>query len=255
MEDTTYEDSETYDTGESIIDEPETSSTEPVDDEVETRRVIEAQLDDSMIEAIKDVMGRREELLGDKGMSPEVFAKVAKMFSAMPKFIEQMKLEEMFEVDKLIEELMDLDEFVDIVEYIEKVRVQFFTRARKAKGYLVHGKTKTLSAKDRDLTHLWWDIDISLISWCLRTPMERRRLLHRQLSYLAIRVTNDDNVKPSMNHPNLQEFSATVARFGMEGADQVAFVANALENPRTTPHLKEFRTNAKGQGLLFSPLK
>ena len=175
-------------------------------------------------------------------------------------------LRQAFDVEALHDELIDrCDEF----EAIAGHPVAFaWLRANPLKqGDLVLGRAKAVPQRERDLwtgpgpVPLWW-IELALPTWLCMGPMERRRLLHHEMSHLAVEeaeVEDEDGCTVrtyrarTVGH-DIEEMRATMGRFGLASEAQALVVAAAMAHPSTSPRLKEWAVDPKtGQGLLFGP--
>jgi hypothetical protein len=97
----------------------------------------------------------------------------------------------------------------------------------------------------------WWKLELCMASWILLDETERMRTLHHLLCSANVRVDAGGAVdSPCVDPPAVEAFAATVGRFGVQNAAQVAFIENALEHSEHAKRCNEWREDARGQGLL-----
>jgi len=130
----------------------------------------------------------------------------------------------------------------------DRIEVVFRLSKWTRQGRVVLGSAGPVGAKQRDLDPEGplWTVTLSLPYWLLADEHERRRLVHHELMHLKF-----SEGKPKGRGHDLEEFVATVARFGLMGREDVALVAHAIARPDTAPLLRSYDYGEDGQGLLF----
>lgn len=134
------------------------------------------------------------------------------------------------------EELSHLD-----VLYKRPIRVVWWTGKRTKDARTLLGTAKPTSPKDRALWSgpgraPWWTVSLSLSFWLFaENDEDRLRLLHHELLHCDLVVDEEtgDILRPCSRGHDVEEFAATVARFGST-ADAIHQIALGLEAHPTT---------------------
>lgn len=158
-------------------------------------------------------------------------------------------------VDQLLVECPE----IEIPEHYHD-RVDFVWRkaAGKSQGAVVLGSLKPVGKRERQTWQgqgraPWWRITLSLDVWCLLTREERWRLLHHELMHATVKEdANGEITGPSGRAHDVEEWAATVGRYGLAAEQQARFVGQALARD-VGEDLRVYGVDpATGQGLLFS---
>ena len=134
-----------------------------------------------------------------------------------------------------------------------------------AKGKVTLGTCKVFPKREAALWDIeagpapWWEVEISLPAWLLATESERLHLLHHELMHCDIRTDDKGAKKPATRGHDIQEFSATVGRFGPLTAADSVFAENLTRHPRNEQFREEkakaWAEDPYGQGMLFAPFQ
>lgn len=157
-------------------------------------------------------------------------------------------------VDQLLAECPEIDipeRYHDRIEYVWR------KSAGKSQGSLVLGTCKPVPKRERQ-TWLgqgkapWWRITLALDVWCLLTREERWRLLHHETMHATVKENADGEITgPSGRAHDVEEWAATVGRYGLGAEQQAHFIGQALARD-VGEDLRVYGVDpATGQGLLF----
>lgn len=199
-----------------------------------------------------------------EGLSPESAAaweKAAVCLKRVPRWIPSEDLEFVADCRKprpLLERLIDdLPELEHLRFYTSRIRLSFWTTKRATKGRVLWGQASKTPTKERELLGPdgpWWDLDLSLIAWCLLDGPGQVRLLHHEALHLGVEVDAEGDVKPSVRPHDIEEFAATLGRFGPQGQLQQAAISNAARHPDSTSLLSQATgEQLRASGWLFPP--
>lgn len=154
-------------------------------------------------------------------------------------------------VAQLVEECTEID--IDD-EHVDRVEVVWKVKAGSSMGGVTLGTCKPVGKREREAWRgtgpcPFWRVTLALDVWVLMTPSERWRLLHHELMHAAYKDSGD----PSGRKHDIEEFAATVARYGLVGEEQATFVAQAMARPAIVEEMREWSIDpTTGQGMLFS---
>jgi len=119
------------------------------------------------------------------------------------------------------------EEFGKLVGY--RILVDWHAGLTRKNRDLVFGRASVVSPKARGAwrgggVRPWWRVELSLPYWlAAASDAARWRLVHHELMHLAVLVTDDDEGaldKPGLRNHDVEEFVATVRRFGPSGEAQ-----------------------------------
>jgi hypothetical protein len=170
-----------------------------------------------------------------------------------PDYAELLDLDVQPIVDMLIEQC---EEHADLAGH--PIRLTWRVKHPSKSGKIVRGSCKVVSARER-LTWLgdgpppWWEITLSLDVWLLLTQAERIRLVHHEMMHAMVDVDADGHEKPAMRPHDVEEFVATVGRFGPGSREALVLADHLLSHPSVAERRIEWKVDAFGQGFLFDP--
>lgn len=156
---------------------------------------------------------------------------------------------------RLVEECPEIDIPDDMVDRIEVV---WRRTAGSSRGKVVLGTCQPIGKRER-LTWQgagrapWWRLTLALDVWCAMTPEERWRLVHHELMHATVAEKDGQIVGPAGRTHDTEEFSATIARYGLAFKEQARLIGQAMARPGMAAELEKVWgvDPASGQGLLF----
>lgn len=178
------------------------------------------------------------------------------------------------------QEFCDMREALDLDWYRRRIEAQcpelrgshgkpvrFVWRAEQKEkdGKIILASCKVFPKRERQLWDEverggpcpWWEIEIGLAGWILATEHERLHVLHHELMHCDVKVSDVGEEKPAIRAHDIQEFTATVGRFGPLTTADSSFAENLTRHPRHQEHRAReghrWQVDVAGQGLLFTP--
>jgi hypothetical protein len=137
-----------------------------------------------------------------------------------------------------------------------RVEIQWWTGNKATKGKVTLGKAGPVPIRER-LTWAgsgpapWFRVQLSLPYWLLASDELRFRLLHHELGHCQIEVDDAGNAKPTGRGHDVEEFSDTMARFGLFTKDQAELIAAAMGRKDTEAVGRQFGVTIKGKQLVI----
>jgi len=152
------------------------------------------------------------------------------------------------EVHDWIEWMVDhMEEFEHLSLHASRIRVLWYTRVKRKQDVVVNGRAKALGVREQILSGgMLWDIELSLVSWALRTPEQRARLLHHELYHLGFNDAGGPGTRPH----SIEDNDATLGRFGAR-EDQLPSIYNAVQHRSYTVVTPPWVEQQKAEGLVF----
>lgn len=204
----------------------------------------------------------------DRGDAPPTSAaareKIGKLLDFSEAYLPGHVLTEIPECDvyAMIDLLLTDCTEIDIPpEYADRVEVVWRKSAGKSAGAVVLGTCKPIGKRERQTYRgegpsPWWRLTLALDVWILLTTEERWRLVHHELMHATVKEDAEGAiVGPSGRPHDIEDFAATVARYGLGSELQARFVAQTMARPKIAEEMR--RTwqvdPVTGQGLLFAP--
>ncbi len=149
------------------------------------------------------------------------------------------------------------------------VMIIWRTRAWTSRGKVVRAAAGATSTAYREEwpgedTAPWWRLDINLPAWLLHSEEENMRLLHHELGHCGIKYNEVDvgdgqviesPVKPMTVDHDVEEFVATVARYGAYDPVQAALAACAASKDDFEKMVQAWVEDNNGQGRLLLECK
>lgn len=145
---------------------------------------------------------------------------------------------------------------------IDRVEVVWRTKAGTSKGAVTLATCGPVGKRERETYQgpgraPWWRLTVALDTWILLTPAERWRLIAHELMHATVKENAEGMVVgPAGRTHDVEEFAATIARYGLAtwGGNQPAVFAQAMARPEIAAELRVFDVDPRsGQGLLFRP--
>lgn len=197
---------------------------------------------------------------GEQEILHEMVGQVFGGLEHAPAFIAGSRLAGVRECDvhPIINRLLPLPEFVDRCLPGDPTRfaIEWRVSPWKSKGMLVFGQCKPMPKRERALWSgagkPFWRMTLSLPAWMMMDDGERERLVHHELGHAELEVSETGKETPKGRGHEMEEFAATVGRYGVMGEAQACVVAHAAAHPETV-RLIEAAGWDRGQGLLFVP--
>lgn len=154
--------------------------------------------------------------------------------------------------------LAECDEIEIPAGYEDRVDVVWRKTAGKSAGAVVLGTCKPVAKRERQTWQgpgraPWWRVTLALDVWCLLTRDERWRLVHHELMHASVKEDADGAITgPAAKCHDVEDFAATLARYGLGGEMQARFVAQVMARPKIAEELRTWDVDPKtGQGMLF----
>jgi hypothetical protein len=166
------------------------------------------------------------------------------------------------DVGAMVERLVDACDELDIPEdYADRVDVVWRVKAGASMGAVSCGTCKPVGKRERQTWRgvgpaPWWRLTLALDVWILMTEAERWRLVHHELMHAACKRNDNERITgPAGRAHDIEEFTATLARYGVDHGDPARFIAQAMARPEMREELRVFDVDpVTGQGLLFGSL-
>jgi hypothetical protein len=213
---------------------------------------------DALALTVREALVRGAELRED----PETIATSAHARSEVREIIDAdgasyipgSRLADVIAVDAMIDRLIADCTEIDIESaHAAQVDVVWRVKAAGSMGMVVLGTCKPVGKRERQT---WrgegpaplWRLTLALDVWCLLTEQERWRLVHHELMHATYKGSG--KATPGGRAHDIEEFAATVARYGLMTETQAQFVGQAVAREELAERWGV--DAATGQGLLFA---
>jgi len=154
--------------------------------------------------------------------------------------------------------LAECDEIEIPAGYEDRVDVVWRKTAGKSAGAVVLGTCKPVAKRERQTWQgpgraPWWRVTLALDVWCLLTRDERWALVFHELMHASVKDDADGMITgPAARAHDIEEFAATIARYGIMNEMPARVVAQAMARPRIIEELRTWAVDpVTKNGLLF----
>lgn len=205
--------------------------------------------------ALRELFDRAETIRENQGIAAEALRHLARLTRDLGRDYwrgeDIADADEVFDVAEIIRRLAKLPEHRHLAGF--PVDVVWRRCAGRSCGRIVAGKGGAVGKRERELGAGWFRITLALDVWLLLTEQERERLVHHELGHCAVGVDARGHPKPETRAHDIEDFAATLARYGLAGDRESAqAAAAAASHPETEATWRRYGFDpVSRQGLLF----